>query len=80
MGTRSQMSLILSKIRLVTQKLFALQLLKIAVLNTVGTIENTFLNQSGPKFHKVFIGTRSQMSSIVSEISPVTPDLLALKD
>ena len=49
----------MSKIGLVTQKLFALELLKIAVLNLVSGIETTFLNQSGPKLHKVFIGTRS---------------------
>ena len=43
--TRSQMSSIMSKISLVILKLFALELLKIAVLNLVSTIETTFLNQ-----------------------------------
>ena len=56
--TRSRMSSIMSKISPTTQKLFALELMKIAVLNLVSTIETTFLNQSGPKLHKVFIGTR----------------------
>ena len=42
----------------------------------VSAIETTFLNQSGPNLHEVFMGTRSQMSSIVSEISPVTPRVI----
>ena len=79
MGTRSRMSSIVSEIRPVTQKLFALELLKIAVLNLVSAIEITFLNQSGPQLHKVFIGTRSQMSLIMSEICLVTPKLFALE-
>ena len=62
-----------------TWKLFALELLKIAVLNLVSTIETTFFNQSGPKLHKVFIGTRSQMSWIMREIRLVTPKLFALE-
>ena len=33
----------------VTRKLFALELLKIAVLNLVRSVETTFLNQSWPK-------------------------------
>ena len=45
----------------------------------VTTIETTFLNQSGPNLHEVFMGTRSQMSLIVSKICPVTPGLLPLK-
>ena len=40
----------------------------------VSVIETTFLNQYGPNLHEVFMGTRSQMSSIVSEIGPVTPE------
>ena len=55
--------------------------LKIAVFNLVSTIETTFLNQCGPKLHRVsFIGSRSQRSSIMSEILLVTTELLALKD
>ena len=54
----------MSEIPKVTRKLFALELWKIAVLNLVNTIETKFLNQSGPKLHKVFIGTRSGMSSL----------------
>ena len=38
----------------------------------VSTIETTYLNQSGPILHEVFIGTESRMSSIMSEIHPVT--------
>ena len=68
----------MSKFGPVSLKLFALELLKIAVLNLVSTIETTFLNQSGPKLHKVFIGTRSQMSSIMSKIRPITPKLFNL--
>ena len=45
----------------------------------VGAIETTFLNQSGPNLHEVFMATRSQMSSIMSEICPVTPELMPLK-
>ena len=63
----------------VTRKFFALELLKIAVLNLVRAIGNTFLNQSGPKLHKVFIGTRSRLSLIMSEIFLVTPKLFALE-
>ena len=60
-------------------KLFALELLKIAVLNLVSTIETTFLNLSRPKLHKVFIGTRYQMSSIMREIRLVTPKLFGFE-
>ena len=45
----------------------------------VSAKETTFLNQSGPNLHEVFMGTRSRMSSIVSEICPITPVLLPLK-
>ena len=69
----------MSIIEQVTLKLFALELLKIAVLNLDSAIETTFLNQSGPKLHKVFIGTRSQMSSIMSEIRLITPKLFDLE-
>ena len=53
--------------------------LKIAVFNLVSAIETTFLNQSRPKMHKVFIGTRSWMSSIMSEICPVKQKLFAFE-
>ena len=71
----------MSEIGAVSRKLFALELLKIAVLNLVDVIETTFLNQSGPKLHKVFIGTRSRMSSIISEIHihVITRKLFALE-
>ena len=46
----------------------------------VSPIETTFLNQSGPNLHEVFMGTRFQMSSILGEIHLVTPELLPLKD
>ena len=78
-GTRSQMSLIMNKICPVARKLFALELLKITVLNLVNVIKTIFLNQSGPKLHKVFIGTRSQMSLIMNKLRPVTPKLFALE-
>ena len=45
----------------------------------VSAIETTFLNQTGPNLHEVFMGTRSRMSSIMSEIHPVTPELMPLK-
>ena len=45
----------------------------------VSAIETTFLNQSGPNLHEVFMATRSRMSSIMSEICPVTPELMLLK-
>ena len=77
--TRFRMSSIMSKIDPVTRKLFALELLKISVLNLVSAIETTFLNQSGPKLHKVFIGTKSRMSPIMSKIRPVTTKLFALE-
>ena len=69
----------MSKIGPVTRKLFALELLKIAVLNLVSAIETTFLNQSGPNLHEVFMATRSRMGSIMSDIRPVTPELMPLK-
>ena len=46
----------------------------------VSSIETTFLDQSGPNSHEVFMGTRSRMNSIIRKIRQVTPDLLALKD
>ena len=52
---------------------------KIAVFNLVSPIETTFLNQPRPKLHKVFIVTRSRMSSLMSEIRLVTRKLFALK-
>ena len=73
------MSSIMSKIGSVTRKLFALELLKIAVLNLVSVIETIFLNQSGPKLHKVFIGIRSQIGSIMSKTRLVTLKLFALE-
>ena len=45
----------------------------------VSAIETTFLNQSGPNLHEVFMATISRMSSIMSEIRPVTPELMPLK-
>ena len=78
-GIISRMSSIMIEIRPVTWKLLALELLKNAVLNLVSTKETTFLNQSGPKLHKVFIATRYRMSSIMSEICLVTPKLFALE-
>ena len=69
----------MSDIRPVTRNLFALELLKIAVLNLVSAMETTFLNQSGTKLHKVFMGTSSRVSSIMSEIRLVTPKLFALE-
>ena len=73
------MSSVMSEIHPITRKLFALELLKIAVLNLVSAIETTFLNQSEPKMYKVFIGIGSRMSSIMSEIRPVTRKLFALE-
>ena len=46
----------------------------------VSAIETTFLNQSGPNLHEVFMGIRSRRCLIMSEIRPVTPELLAMKD
>ena len=40
----------------------------------ISAIETTFLNQSGPNMLEVFVATRSQMSLIMSEICPVTPE------
>ena len=45
----------------------------------VSVIETTILNQSGPNLHEVLMGTRARMSSTVSKIHPVTPELLPLK-
>ena len=41
--------------------------------------ETTFLNLSELNLQEVFMGTRSRVSSIVSEIRPETPELLPLK-
>ena len=49
-------------------------------LLTFFLLEATLLSQFGPNLHEAFMGTRSRMSSIMSEIRPVTPELLALKD
>ena len=61
MATRSWMSSIISKIRPVTLELMPPDILKIAVFDLIVLTETTFLNQSGPKLHKVFIDTRSRM-------------------
>ena len=45
----------------------------------VSVIETTFLYKSGPKLYEVFMGTRSWMSSIESDIRPVTSELLPLR-
>ena len=42
--------------------------------------ETTIHKLSGLKLQEVFMGTRSQMSALMSKICPVTPELLALKD
>ena len=78
-GTRSWMSSIKSEIHLVTRELFPLELLKIAVLSLVRAIEISFSNQSEPKLHKVFMGRRSWISSIISEIRLVTWKLFGLE-
>ena len=44
----------------------------------LSAIETTFLSQSRPNLHKVFMGTRSQMSSIISKICPVVVVVLLL--
>ena len=80
LGTRSRMSSKMSEICQVTRKLFALEWLKIVVLNLGSLIETWFLNQSGPKLHKVFISTSSRMSSTTSEIHSVTRKCLPLND
>ena len=45
----------------------------------VCAIETTSLNQSRPNLHEVFMGTRSRMSSIMSEIRPVSPKVIVLE-
>ena len=45
----------------------------------VSPIKTTFLDQPGTYLLEVFMGTKSRISSIMSEIRPVTPELLALK-
>ena len=73
------MSSIVSEFRPVTPRVIASEILKIAVFfYLVSIIETTFLNQSDPKLHKKFICTRSRMSSIMSEIRPLTRKLFAL--
>ena len=70
-GTSSRMSLIVSKIRPSNSRVIGPERLKLAVFNLVSAIETIFLYQSGPKLHKVFISTRSRMSSIMSKIPPL---------
>ena len=77
-GTSSRKILIMSEIRLVIWELLA-ERLKLLFFKLVWVIDTTFLNQSGPKLHKVFIGKRSRMRLIMSEIRLVTWELLALK-
>ena len=50
-----------------------------AVLNLASVKETNFCNQPEPKIHKVFIGTRSLMSLIMSEIRLATWELFSLE-
>ena len=79
MPIRSQMSSIMGQIEAVHPELFALEFGKIAEYDFVYTQASTNIKQSAPNLVKMYVTTRSQMSSMVEQIRPENPELFALE-
>ena len=64
------MSLIMGQIELEHPELFALEFGKIADTDFVNTLASININQSAPNLVKMYVTTRSWMSSIMDLIKP----------
>ena len=78
MPIRAQMSSIMGQIEPEHPELFALEFGKIAESDFVYTLASTNINQS-PNLVKIYMTTRSWMSSIMDLIGPKLPELSALE-
>ena len=79
MPTRSRMSSIMSQIESEHAELFALEFGKIAETDFVYSLASTNINQSAPNLVKLYVITRSQMSSIMDLIRQELSELFALE-
>ena len=79
MPMRSQMSLIMGQIEPEYPEIFALEFGKIAEYDFVYSLSSTNIDQSAPNLVKMYMITRSRMSSIVDLIGPELSELSALK-
>ena len=73
------MSLILEQIESEDPKLFALEFGKIMESDFVYTLASTNINQSSVNFVKMYMTTRTRMSSIMEPIGPELSELSALE-
>ena len=79
MPIRSWMSLIMGSIEEEHLELFALEFGKVAENYFVYTLSSTNINHSAPNLVKVYMTTRSQMSSIMDLIRPALSELSPLE-
>ena len=79
MPIRSWMSFIMGSIEEEHLELFALEFGKVAENYFVYTLSSTSINHSAPSLVKVYMTTRSQMSSIMDLIRPALSELSALE-
>ena len=79
MPIKSRMSSILGQIESEDPKLFALEFGKIAESDLVYTLASTNIDQSTPNLVKMYMTTRSRMSSIMDLIGPELYELSALE-
>ena len=70
MPMRARMSSIMGQIEPEHPELFALELGKIAESDSVYTLPSTNIDQSTPNLVKMYVTTRSRMSSIMDLIGP----------
>ena len=73
------MSLIMGQIESENRELFALEFGKIAESDFLYTPASTNIDQSAPKFFKMYVTIRLQMSSIMDLIGPELSELSALE-
>ena len=73
------MSLIMEQIKPENPGLFALEFGKIAETDFVYTLASPNINQSSPNLVKIYVTTRSRMSSIMDLIGAELSELLALE-
>ena len=75
----SRMSLIMGQIESEHPELFALEFGKIAESDFGQSLASTNIDQSTPNLVKMYVTTRSQMSSIMDLIGPELLELSALE-